>query len=437
MRQGDDDQNMRHFLLLQGPHGPFYANLADKLRIAGHEVCRVAFNAGDCFEWGRRPGLLRYRDPPNEFPDWLKTRIAERGITDLILYGDHRWMHRAAVTTAKQVGTRLHFLEEGYLRPHWITYEREGVNGGSCLMDMTIEHVQALAGAIPDRDRPAPDQWGAMGRHLFHGLRYHQAVARGARDWPATPAARDIPLRQEGRHALRALIDLPARAQRRRWAERRLHNSGAPYHVALLQLGHDASVQAHSPYSDMTSYMKDVAAAFAQGAPAHHHLVFKLHPFEDGREGLHKVARRVAVNSGLTGRVHLLEGERLASLLDTADSVVTVNSTAAQQALWRNLPVHASGRAIFAKRGLVSQQSLRDFFADPMPPDHDAYLTFRRVLLATSQIKGGFYTRSGRATLLRGLVDQILAEEGPYAVLDRDLAATEAIILPLRRGERA
>lgn len=80
------------------------------------------------------------------------------------------------------------------------------------------------------------------------------------------------------------------------------------------------------------------------------------------------------------------------------------------------------------------EQSMRAFFAAPQVPDREAYLAFRRVLLATSQIKGGFYTAPGRATLLRSLVDAMLAENGPYACLDRDLAATDAIILPFSQG---
>lgn len=428
-------REVRHFLLLQGPHGPFYAQLAEKLRAAGHKVSRLAFNAGDCAEWPDTGSLLCYRDIADNFGPWLQALLQERGVTDLVLYGDHRWMHHIAAKIAKQTQRRLHFLEEGYLRPHWITYERDGVNGGSLLMDMPIERICELAHHIPDRDRPAPDQWGAMGRHLWHGLRYHRAVGRGASDWPAVPPARGISLNHERDYALRALLDLPIRARRRRRAQRRLNNSGAPYHVALLQLGHDASVQAHSPYSNMASFMKDVAVGFAKGAPTHHHLVFKFHPFEDGREGLHRLARKLEAQLGLNGRVHLLEGERLASLLDTALSVVTINSTAAQQAMWRGLPVRAAGRAIYAKQGLVSSQPMHDFFARPELPDHAAYLAFRRVLLATSQVKGGFYTATGRATLLRNLVDMMLAAEGPYACMDRDLAATDAIIVPFRFGQ--
>ena len=101
-------------------------------------------------------------------------------------------------------------------------------------------------------------------------------------------------------------------------------------------------------------------------------------------------------------------------LLDAAKSVVTVNSTASQQALWRGLPVWAHGRSVFAKPEFVSHQTLADFFADPHHPDREAYHDYRQFLLETSQIAGGFYTQRGRAQLLRRIVDLILSESDPY-----------------------
>ena len=40
---------------------------------------------------------------------------------------------------ARRRSLRLHLFEEGYLRPDWITLEREGVNANSRLPDRAIE----------------------------------------------------------------------------------------------------------------------------------------------------------------------------------------------------------------------------------------------------------------------------------------------------------
>ncbi len=164
----------------------------------------------------------------------------------------------------------------------------------------------------------------------------------------------------------------------------------------------------------MEEFIAKVTAEFATGAPSHHKLVFKAHPFEDGREPLPAIVRKVARSSGVSARASYIPGGKLGPLLDSANSTVTVNSTAAQQALWRNLPVYALGRSVFSKPELVSGKPLAEFFAEPDVPDAESYNYYRKFLLETSQIGGGYYTQRGRAELLRRLVDLMLSKDDPY-----------------------
>ena len=108
-----------------------------------------------------------------------------------------------------------------------------------------------------------------------------------------------------------------------------------------------------------------------------------------------------------------MRGGKLARLLDHARSAVTVNSTAAQQVLWRGLPLKTFGRAVYAKPEFVSTQPMAAFFARPTRPDSRAYRDYRRYLLETSQIAGGFYSARGRRQLLRQVVDMMLARGRP------------------------
>ncbi|MCC0065316.1 MAG: capsule biosynthesis protein CapA, partial [Defluviimonas sp.] len=95
-----------------------------------------------------------------------------------------------------------------------------------------------------------------------------------------------------------------------------------------------------------------------------------------------------------------------------------------QQVLWRGLPLKALGRAVYSRPAFVSQQALADFFADPAPPDAEAYRVYRRYLLETSQVPGGFYSRRGRSLLLGRVVDMVLAPDDPYDALAARVAAT-------------
>lgn len=179
----------------------------------------------------------------------------------------------------------------------------------------------------------------------------------------------------------------------------------------------------HSSFASQTEFVELVMEGFAAGAPAHHHLVFKAHPLEDGRAPITRAIREATVRLGLKGRVHFIRGGKLAGLLAQARSAVTVNSTAAQQVLWRGLPLKAFGRAVFDKPEFVSAQPIAEFFASPRRPDTRAYRDYRHYLLETSQVPGGFYSTRGRRILLRQVVDMMLSPEDPYDALTAGNAA--------------
>ena len=52
-----------------------------------------------------------------------------------------------------------------------------------------------------------------------------------------------------------------------------------------------------------------------------------------------------------------------------------------------------------------------------------AYKDYRRYLLETSQLPGGFYSSRGRRQLLRHVVDMMLSPEDPYDALKSGSAA--------------
>ena len=407
----------RRFLFLQGPHGPFFAQLGRLLRRSGAEVRRVGFNAGDALFWPDRAGYIGFRDPPEAWPARLDALIAEHGITDIALYGDARPVHAATAATARRLGVTLHVFEEGYLRPYWVTYERGGANGNSPLMGMGIDAMRAALGAAGGALPAAPARWGDLRAHVLYGALYHFPVLALNAGYPGFRPHRDLTVGQEFRAYFRRLVALPAHATRRHVATRRVLRGGFAYHLVLLQLAHDSSVRNHSRFSAMEQVIDICLAAFARGAPTHHHIVVKAHPLDDGRADLRRHLRQGAAMRGLAGRAHFLPGGKLGPLLDVARSVVTVNSTAAQQALWRGLPVRALGQAVYGKRELVSDQPLADFFADPRPPDLAAYADYRRFLLATSQISGSYYSAAGRRRALPVLADRMLDPENPYGDL--------------------
>ena len=404
----------RSFLFLQGPHGPFFSALGKILRSAGCTVRRVGFNAGDAAFWRDRASYLPFNGTLDAWPAHLETLLERHAITDIVLYGDTRPIHAQAVEIARRRKITVHVFEEGYLRPYWVTYERGGSNGHSRLMDMPVAAMeQALARSELDMPLP-PAHWGDTRQHVVYGALYHWFVMFWNRRYRSFRPHRSLSVTKEFQLYLRRLLMMPLHALDRRIATARIRNGGFPYHLALLQLEHDSAFQSHSPFSTMTDFLDTVITEFAASAPLHHHLVFKAHPLEDGRVPLRREINRLARAHDVADRIHYVRGGKLAQLLNEARTAVTVNSTAGQQVLWRGLPLKVFGKAVYDKPEFVSTQPLADFFAAPARPDGRAYKQYRRYLLETSQLPGGFYSRSGRRQLLRQVVDMMLAEDDPY-----------------------
>ena len=409
-------QPTRCFLFLQGPHGPLFSSLGKQLRKTGARVLRLGFNSADQVFW-RGPGYIAYRETPDQLAGYLSELIRTEGVTDIVCYGSSRPIHQIALAVAKAAQITPHVFEEGYLRPYWITYERGGANAASPATRYSLKDMaDALENGAPAVFE-APDRWGDMRAHMFWGAAYHAVLLAGNRKYPGFRPHRLPNFRREFLLHFLKLLATPGRAAKRAIATARIRYGGFPYHLVLLQLAHDANFLEHGPFPDQASFLDVVFKGFAEGALPHHHLVLKAHPLEDGREPLRPLVDKLTKSHGLQGRVHFLSGGKLARLLDTARSALTVNSTAAEQALWRGLPLYAFGDAVYNRPQFVSDQALDAFFTAPRKPDREAYLTYRAFLLATSQVPGGFYGVFSRRKLLRQLPDLMLAEKSPYEQL--------------------
>ena len=245
--------DQRVFLFLQGPHGPFFDRLGKMLRMAGAEVWRVGFNAGDRAFWFHTKSYIAYRGTAEDWPDTLRSLIDDKNVTDIVLYGDTRPIHAQAVSEAKARGLTIHVFEEGYMRPYWVSYERGGSNGNSRLMDMTIPQMQAAL-AQSDIEAPLPPgHWGDMRQHIFYGALYHWFVMFRNGKYRNFRPHRSLPVTKEFRLYVKRLLLMPLLSADRLIATLRIRLGGFPYHVALLQLEHDSSFQIHSPIQIRTN----------------------------------------------------------------------------------------------------------------------------------------------------------------------------------------
>ena len=405
----------RNFLFLQGVCSPFFARLADRLKADGHRVYKVNFNAGDWIYWAGRPAW-NYRGQASGLKDFLDDKYLKLGITDQILFGDRRPVHRPAVDHGEACGVRTHVFEEGYFRPYWVTLEREGVNGHS-LLPRDPDWFWEVGAGLPDYGDGQPFQ-SSFSIRAAHDVVYHTAgfwnplffprYRTHAPVWAPVEYfgyTRRLPMLRFHKTRDQALVDALIRASN-------------PFFLLPLQLGSDAQIRDHSRFDDMAGVLEFVMESFARHAPVEARLVIKNHPLDMWLINYPLVIRELADRFGLAGRIDYMETGNLEALLRHAQGTVTVNSTVGALSLGLNCPTIALSDPIYNLPGLTFQGGLDDFWRACPLPDAELFRRFRNTVIHTTQINGGFYCRKGIA----------LAVENSLRMLEPDRSPLEEIL---------
>lgn len=400
----------RHFLFLQGPATPFFARLADRLKADGHRVFRIHFCAGDVFYWGGRPGWF-YRGGLDELQGFLDEKYRRYGITDQILFGDRRPVHRPAVAHGEACGVRTHVFEEGYFRPWWVTLEREGVNGHS-LLPRNPDWFRAVGARLAEPSKVTPFTSPFRVRAL-HDVVYHLAGALNPLLFPQyrTHATVTAPVEYAGYLKRFAWLKLIRKREHQR--VRALIESDVRYYLLPLQLNSDAQIRDHSRFAHMGEVIEHVLESFARHAPSDAKIVIKNHPLDMGLMNYGKIIRDCERRFDLAGRTVYLEEGDLVFLLRHARGVVTVNSTVGLLALEHGRPTVTLSDPIYNLPGLTCQSPLDDFWMSASAPDTGLYACFKRVVMAATQVNGGFYCSRGISLAVENSARILTAARSP------------------------
>ncbi len=386
----------RRFLFLQGLPGPFFRRLATALQTQGHFCTRVAFTGGDLLDWGRRDCVL-FRDRADAWPTWLEQLLADRCITDIILFGDCRPLHSAAHEVARRLGVPVHVFEEGYLRPYWVTLEQGGVNGYSAL-PRSGAALAAVDAAIAI-DEPVAEVANLFARRARESTAHHAASVamspffRHFRSHRRTSALRETyawirrwSRRMEEKAATQAAIE---------------RIGDAPFFLLPLQLDGDSQLTHHSPFAAMIDAVDAILASYAANAPPGVHLLVKRHPLDPDVSGWRGLVEARAKALGIADSVNFIERGDLDAVLKRASGVVTVNSTVGPLALRRAVPVLALGDAVYRIDGLTAGVPLDRFWSAPGSVSRARFDQFCRVLRATALVNGGFHSEQALDLLVR------------------------------------
>ena len=420
----------RRFLFLQGLPSRFFARLGYALLARGHSVRRINFNMGDRLFW-RLPGACDYRQEPSRWPDFLRERLRRWEITDIVLFGDCRPLHREAVGLAEGMGVRVHVAEEGYLRPNWITLESGGVNGHSFLSRDPDWYLAAAASTPPwTGGVPVMQRFFDRARQ---DVTYNVVAWLFAWAYPGFRTHRPLhPFREYlswlGKLASKDRVERQAQA-----AFEAIKADGRAFYLFPLQLDSDYQLREHSSFAGSAPVIAAVLESFARRAPSDTLLLVKEHPLDSGLVDWSARVRAEAERLGLAERVVYANGGILELMLERARGVVTVNSTVGFLALHYGVPVIALGDAVYGLPRLTFQDGLDDFWTAGQAPDAGVFDAFRRVVAARTQLNGGFFSPRGVELAVAGAVTRLEAPGEPLSHV-RVRAASRRRTPPGRRA---
>ena len=373
-------------LLLQGPVGPFFDRLASWLQ--GHDirVARVAFQAGDLRD-SRVLKPVLFQGDSQAWPEFFDQLVSRLNIDCVVLFGQVRSYHRAALARAKAKGLSVVVLEEGYIRPGYLTMELDGVNGYSTTLQQYVWHASAPGSAIR-LDKPAntDGQFGLMARSA---MAHYWAMNAGKKHFPHYQHHKSTCISDYCRYWVKSWL----KKQLHRWQDERRVSWLADRTTYLVPLQHDGDSQIthHSRFEENTKFIFEVMRSFSDHAPKGTLLVFKQHPFSRGGPGHSGFIRSLALELGIGHRVlHMVEGHT-PTLVKNAAAVIVINSTVGLQALLHRRPLIVLGEAIYSGPGLTFQGELKDFWKDHHEPEESAVKHLVNQIIHLTQVPCNVY----------------------------------------------
>lgn len=114
-----------------------------------------------------------------------------------------------------------------------------------------------------------------------------------------------------------------------------------------------------------------------------------------------------AATSGISDRVHFVEGGKAHKRMDRSLGVVVLNSTMEISAPRQSKPIYCVDTSVYAMPGHSAEMSLDAFWSHPCGPGATTIADFERVLQTHALDNGNFYTQEGISTAIDGTLQRL------------------------------
>lgn len=379
----------KNVLLLQSQF-IFFWRLAKDLKGIAKSVHKINFNGGD---WIFYPfGAVNYTGEPNRIGEFLIEYVKRHKIDAVVMFNDCKQVHSIAKRVLSDM-VEIYVFEQGYIRPDFITFERDGVNGFSKIpknpdfyRNLEIEPFSKISFKRVGKVSTQRFLYSLtylifflLLKPLFRSsdfsvpniLRYAFGLIRGG---------------IKGK-----FYEIIEKTKVSSYIKR---NYGKYYFVPL-QMSIDSQIKVHSPYRDVYVFIKDVLTSFSKHAPNDTFLVLKQHPFDIGLNRYDEFIRDLSTELKISNRVQYFKTGNIYSLISNSIGCVMINSTCGVTSIILGKPVIALGKAIYNIEGITYTGELDKFWRDAFTfkPDRELSEKFLSYLIKKTQINGSFYKK--------------------------------------------
>ena len=397
-----------HFLFLQGMQSSFFKRVGDNLTAKNCRVSRINFCLGDWLFWSGK-NSVSFRGRISDWKDYIDSFLDANGVTDIILVGEQRKYHDAAIIAAKERGIRVVATDFGYLRPDWIAIELNGMNGSS-LLPRNIEQIHQINNNLSQVDLGPVFDDGEIKRILCD-LVYSFSTLVDVLFFPYYVQSDMRP--QPAKGLFYSFI---------KWGKLLINYSSTKKFVDLvgegetsfflfaMQLEHDFQIVKYSHYNDLIEPIEEVVYSFSKLGNNESKLIFKNHPCYLGIRNWEVIIAQLAMKYGIDDRVYFIDGGvSLDKLLKNCSGLVTVNSTSGLRSLQLGCPVKSLSSAIYSMPGLTFQGDLDDFWEKPIKPDQNNVAAFVNVIASKLHVRGLFFNEPGMSGGIRDFADKLVS----------------------------
>lgn len=381
----------KNVLMLIGPETPYFYRLSKILKNYANKVYKINLSGG-CFIFYPR-GAINYRGKPSDFGKFLKEFVYKNRIDTVIMFNDKKLAHIIAKRYLEN-SVEYFVFEKGYIRPHFINFEKDGVNGSSPLVSLD---VNTLKNVVPEKIEYTPIR-GETPYLLFYSLVYFLAFVLLRAFFPSSELVyRNILKIAIGRllSVLRGLYFGKKEKELIKSIAKSLKNK---YYFVPLQVFNDSQIRYYSPYKDVSEFIMQVIESFSKNAPKDTYLVIKHHPIDLGYRDYTKLIQELCERYNIQDRVFYVKSGDIDLLLENSIGCITINSTVGMSALLHLKPTKVMGISIYNKHGLTYQGTLDEFWYDAFDfvVDRDLLRKFVFYMVKNSLINDSIYKKLER-----------------------------------------